>query len=148
MITLKSNTKLSKAAWQSLEEYNATKGIKKCDILSESDTYAVIEMTDYKLTNKFSANLKYRQLKEYQELDENENPVTREIPILMFDENFVLEGQSLQDLWEYLEGDTTLIVNVENDLMDFYLAGFIARLGLNSILGLTSADWDVIDNGK
>src|SRR5690606_7779899 len=99
---LKSKQKIAKTAWQAFEEFNAEKKIKKENIFSPEDTFCEVEMTGYGLTSIFKANIKYWQIQEYEVTDEGGNTTTLENRVLMFDENFVLDGQPLQDLWEYL----------------------------------------------
>lgn len=105
------------------EDEQGLKGIRKLNIFSQDDCHWEVEMGEYTLNRKFSAPISWYQLQEY-ETGDPENPIA-EKHVLMFQENFILETNEVQQLWQALSGQI-----LSNDILiqkmdEFVLAGFI-----------------------
>lgn len=135
---LKTTIPATIAQARQFEDEQGLKGIRKLNIYSQDDCHWEVEMGEYTLNRKFSAPVSWYQLQPY---DTGEGQGV--MHILMFQENFTLETEQVQQLWEALQGQI-LATDILIDKMDeFVLAGFI--YWVTQVRGIFAQQFEVIE---
>jgi hypothetical protein len=128
------------------EDEQGLKGIKKQNIFSPDDCKWELEVTERKFGDGFSAKVKWFQTQQYEDVDENGNPITREMPVLMFDEDFRLTTAEMDGMFNQIGISITPNQDSFSAKVDeIVLSGIIYWVGtVRQIFGLDASGFEVV----
>ena len=147
---LKTTIPVTIAQARTFEDEQGLKGIKKENIFSQEDCKWELEVTERKMENGFSAKVKWFQIQQYEDIDENGNPITRELSRLMYQENFILSPTEVDGMFNQM--NIPIVPNQDSfsqKVDEIVLSGIIYWIGVvRQIFGLDPSGFEVIDANR
>tara|TARA_R100000306_G_C4378531_1_gene143083 strand:+ start:887 stop:1321 length:435 start_codon:yes stop_codon:yes gene_type:complete len=141
---LKTLTPITIVQARIFEDEQGFKGIKKENIFSQEDCKWELEVTERKMENGFSAKVQWFQIQQYEDVDENGNPITRELSRLMYNERFVLSRAEVDGMFNQM--GISIIPNQDSfseKVDEIILNGIIYWVGVvRQIFGLDTSGFE------
>lgn len=142
MIIIKTKNKVSKTQVDSFNDSQEENGLVKQNPTSKEDCYWLLRVTDNKLGEIFEAKVEWYQLVEYDTGNPDDpNGISEN---LIYREDFKLDADSVQDLWEALQGEILSTDNYLEKVQEFTAQGILIWLGQRQAFTLTSNDFEII----